>query len=71
VEGYLVPARDVKTMAARALDILTDPDRREKMGRAARLRAQTDFCSDKIIPVYERLYEDLLSERPTPARSSQ
>jgi len=61
-----VPARDVRTMAARALDILTDPDRREKMGRAARLRAQTDFCSDKIIPVYERLYEDLLSERPSP-----
>jgi L-malate glycosyltransferase len=67
VEGYLVPARDVKTMAARALDILTDPDRREKMGRAARLRAQTDFCSDKIIPVYERLYEDLLSEGPNPS----
>src|SRR6266571_3884898 len=66
VEGYLVPPRDVKGMAARALDILTDPDRREKMGRAARLRAQTDFCSDKIIPVYERLYEDLLSERPSP-----
>jgi L-malate glycosyltransferase len=61
VEGYLVPARDVKTMAARALDILTDPERREKMGRAARLRAQNEFCSDKIIPLYEKLYEDVLS----------
>jgi L-malate glycosyltransferase len=61
VEGYLVPAREVKTMAARSLDILTDPDRREKMGRAARLRAQSDFCSDKIIPLYEKLYERVLA----------
>ena len=61
VEGYLVPARDVKTMAARSLDILADPDRREKMGRAARLRAQRDFCSDKIIPLYEKLYERVLA----------
>jgi len=60
VEGYLVAPRDVRTMAARALDILTDPDRRERMGRAARARAQRDFCSDKIIPQYEKLYQDLL-----------
>ncbi len=63
VEGYLVPPRDVKTMAARALDILTDPDRRERMGRAARARAQSEFCSDKIIPRYEKLYQDLLDSK--------
>ena len=61
VEGYLVPARDVGSMAARALDILTSPERREQMGRAARQRALTQFCSDKIIPMYERLYEGLLA----------
>jgi L-malate glycosyltransferase len=63
VEGYLVPPREVKTMAARALEILTDPDRRERMGRAARERALTEFCSDKIIPRYEKLYQDLLENR--------
>jgi N-acetyl-alpha-D-glucosaminyl L-malate synthase BshA len=62
VEGYLVPARDVRTMAIRALDIVGSPERREQMGRAARLRAQADFCSDKIIPLYEKLYQDLLNE---------
>jgi L-malate glycosyltransferase len=62
VEGYLVQPRDVKTMAARTLAILTDPARRAEMGRAARLRAQADFCSDKIIPLYEKLYQELLSE---------
>lgn len=61
VEGYLVPARDVETMAARALDILTNPERREQMGKAARQRALTQFCSDKIIPLYEKLYERVLA----------
>src|SRR3990172_4646606 len=33
VEGYLVEPRDVKTMAERALQILTSPERREQMGK--------------------------------------
>lgn len=60
VEGYLVSLGDVKTMAARALDILCDPDRREQMGRAARQRALSQFCSTKIIPLYEDLYRRVL-----------
>jgi glycosyltransferase involved in cell wall biosynthesis len=61
VEGYLVPPRDVKTMAARALDILAHPDRREQMGKAARQRALGAFCSNNIIPLYEQLYTRVLS----------
>jgi L-malate glycosyltransferase len=60
VEGYLVPAGDVQTMAARALEILVNPARREQMGKAARQRALTDFCSDNIIPLYESLYKRVL-----------
>lgn len=60
VEGYLVPPRDVTTMAARALDILTNPGRRELMGKAARQRALSQFCSTKIIPLYEKLYRRVL-----------
>ncbi len=56
VEGYLVPPRDVQTMAARTLEILTDPHRQEQMGKAARQRALKGFCSNNIIPQYERLY---------------
>jgi len=63
VEGYLVPPHDVKTMAARALDILTTPDRREQMGKAGRLRAISKFCSTKIIPLYEKLYARILDEK--------
>ncbi|HET9180334.1 MAG TPA: N-acetyl-alpha-D-glucosaminyl L-malate synthase BshA [Terriglobia bacterium] len=60
VEGFLVPARDVDTMAARALDILTDPDLQHKMGEAGRRRALSEFCASKIIPQYEQLYQRTL-----------
>ena len=60
VEGYLVEPRDVKTMAARTLEIVSSPERREKMGMAARQRASTQFCSTKIIPLYEKLYQRVL-----------
>ncbi len=63
VEGYLVAARDVKTMAARALDILTNAERRAQMGKAARERALSQFCSNNIIPLYEKLYERVLQGR--------
>ncbi len=61
VEGYLAAPRDVKAMAGRTLEILTTPGKREQMGRAARLRATTTFCSTKIIPLYEKLYERVLA----------
>ena len=60
VDGFLVEPKDVKTMAARALEILTDPDRREQMGKAARERAASQFCSTKIIPMYEDLYRRVI-----------
>ncbi len=63
VEGYLVPVRDVKTMAARALEILTSPERQKQMGSAARRRALSHFCASKIIPMYENLYEQVLAGR--------
>lgn len=61
MDGYLLPVRDIKGMAARAIEILSDPARREAMGRAGRERAQTAFCSENIIPLYEKLYERVLN----------
>ena len=63
VEGYLVPPRDVETMAARALEILTSPERHKQMSKAARQRALAQFCSTKIIPLYEKLYQRVLDSR--------
>ncbi|MGH9454340.1 MAG: N-acetyl-alpha-D-glucosaminyl L-malate synthase BshA [Terriglobia bacterium] len=61
VEGFLVAPRDVETMAAKTLALLTNEDLRKKMGHAARLRAQINFCAEKIIPRYEKLYASVLS----------
>ena len=60
VEGFLVEARGVQTMAARALEILTNPERQAEMSRAARQRALRHFCSNNIIPLYEDLYRRIL-----------
>jgi N-acetyl-alpha-D-glucosaminyl L-malate synthase BshA len=56
VEGFLVEPRDVQTMAARAVEILTNPQRQAEMSKAARQRALKQFCSKNIIPLYEDLY---------------
>lgn len=61
VEGFLVSPGDVKMMGARALEILTGPGRREEMGKAARARAISQFCTTKIIPLYENLYQRVLA----------
>jgi glycosyltransferase involved in cell wall biosynthesis len=60
VEGYLVEARDVETMATRALEIVSSPERHLEMSQAARQRAQQNFCSSIIIPLYEDLYRRVL-----------
>ena len=39
------------------------PERREQMGNAARRRALTQFCSSKIIPMYEKLYARVLNSQ--------
>jgi len=62
VEGFLVEVRDVATMAARALEILTDSARYAAMSRAARQRARDNFCSTHIIPRYEDLYRRVLEK---------
>jgi N-acetyl-alpha-D-glucosaminyl L-malate synthase BshA len=61
VSGYLTPVGDVAAMTERAIDILKDTARREAMQRAAVARAG-DFAAERIVPQYERLYEDVLRD---------
>jgi len=60
VDGFLATAGDVETMAARALEVLTDDALLAKMRKQARATAQARFCSTKIVPQYEALYQGLL-----------
>jgi N-acetyl-alpha-D-glucosaminyl L-malate synthase BshA len=61
IDGYLFEPRDVATGAKYALDILTRPDRGRMMGEMARANARRKYCSNDIIPLYERYYEKVLS----------
>jgi L-malate glycosyltransferase len=61
VSGRLLPVGDVEGMAGAAVELLRDSDRYEQMAEAARRTAQTRFCASKILPLYERFYERIVS----------
>jgi L-malate glycosyltransferase len=61
IEGFLVEPRNIQKMAERSLQILSDQSYRKEMGIKARQRAQTQFCSTKIIASYEDYYRKVLS----------
>jgi N-acetyl-alpha-D-glucosaminyl L-malate synthase BshA len=60
-EGYLVEPGDTERMAERSLEILTNKDRRQAMGKAGRATAKARFCADEIVAQYENYYERVLS----------
>lgn len=60
-DGLLVPPGDVEVLAATIQTLLADPDRRERLGHQARVRAQ-DFCADRVVGQIESVYRSLRSE---------
>jgi N-acetyl-alpha-D-glucosaminyl L-malate synthase BshA len=60
VTGFLCAPDDVEGMADRAIDLLSDRSRRESVGAAAAAEVRTRFCADRIVPLYEAAYEDVL-----------
>jgi len=59
--GFLATVGDVSTMTERAIEVLRDPERLDEMRRRAVQRAD-DFSADRVVPQYERLYEDVLRD---------
>jgi N-acetyl-alpha-D-glucosaminyl L-malate synthase BshA len=62
VDGFLVEPGDVKAAGQYALDILSRADRGREMGQLARKNAKSRFCSNDVIPQYERYYQRVLAE---------
>jgi N-acetyl-alpha-D-glucosaminyl L-malate synthase BshA len=58
--GYMANVGDVQAMAEFSLDILRDENRMAQFQAAAQLQAQR-FDIRNIIPIYERLYEKVVS----------
>jgi N-acetyl-alpha-D-glucosaminyl L-malate synthase BshA len=58
--GYLFPVGDIADMASSAVALLKDPSRHELFRTQAKKRAERLFSADRIIPLYEAFYEEIL-----------
>ncbi|HKU62638.1 MAG TPA: N-acetyl-alpha-D-glucosaminyl L-malate synthase BshA [Gemmatimonadales bacterium] len=59
VNGILEPVGSVEAMGRRAVELLRDPARYAGMREAALAKAR-EFSADRIVPMYEALYQDVL-----------
>ena len=60
VPGFLHPPEALDAMAASGIAILADVERRRTMGAAARRHVLDRFDADRIVPLYEQYYRDIL-----------
>jgi len=70
VDGFMEPVGDVESQAARLIELLTNDSLHRRIAEAARNTAQTRFCTDLIIPQYERYYERVCSTEGTSRAAS-
>jgi N-acetyl-alpha-D-glucosaminyl L-malate synthase BshA len=59
IDGILEPVGSVEAMGRRAVDLLRDGDALARMRTAAIARAG-EFSADRIVPMYEALYAEVL-----------
>jgi len=61
VTGYLLPVGDVDSMAARAIEILSDDTLRQRMGAAGRAAVIERFDVKNVVPRYREMYERVIA----------
>jgi N-acetyl-alpha-D-glucosaminyl L-malate synthase BshA len=61
VTGYLHPVGDVDAMAASARRLLTDYSDWTRMSSAGRRLAVERFSADRVVPMYEEMYAEVLA----------
>jgi L-malate glycosyltransferase len=60
VNGILEPVGSVEAMGRRAVELLRDPERHATM-RAAAIEKAEQFSADRIVPMYEAFYTEVLA----------
>jgi N-acetyl-alpha-D-glucosaminyl L-malate synthase BshA len=58
VSGFLHPPGELDEMAESSIALLTDADLHQRMARAACRRVREDFCTDRVVPLYEACYRE-------------
>jgi N-acetyl-alpha-D-glucosaminyl L-malate synthase BshA len=59
--GFMEPVGDTTAQAARTAELLTDDVLHQRITAAGRQRALDVFCTERIIPQYERYYDQVLA----------
>jgi N-acetyl-alpha-D-glucosaminyl L-malate synthase BshA len=63
VTGFLHASADLDGFAASAVSLLTDAALHARIAAAARQRVCEQFCADRVVPMYERYYDQVLGRR--------
>jgi glycosyltransferase involved in cell wall biosynthesis len=63
VTGIVVPPRDAEGIAGAVLRLLADPQLRERMGEAGRLRAASNFGLTRLSSLHADAYRKALEHR--------
>jgi glycosyltransferase involved in cell wall biosynthesis len=58
VTGLLVPRQDPEALAKAVIELLLDPERRARMGRAAAERARTAFDEERLVAALLEVYRE-------------
>lgn len=62
--GLVVPPRNPKALAEACVTLLRDPERRERLGAAARARALELFTVEQNITAFHSIYLEIVSHTP-------
>jgi glycosyltransferase involved in cell wall biosynthesis len=63
VDGLLVPPKEPGALAHAMLELLSDPQLRDRMGASARARVESSFTTESMVRQIETLYVRLLRNR--------
>lgn len=70
VDGFIEGVGDLDAQAARAVELLTDESLHHRMASAARHTAVSRFSTERIIPLYERYYEEICAPQSAGTRAT-
>ena len=63
VNGFLIPAKDVDALIEKLRLLIGNADLRQKMGKAAREKAEREFSIDIVIEKHLCIYNELIGEK--------